>query len=105
LTGLYERAAVLVHLADHEGFGFTPLEAMRHGCAVVATDLAVLRETLGDHAVLVDPRDGEAVAHSIDEAVSTDQPPARAARQSWAGQFRWDRHVHDVLGYYREAIG
>jgi glycosyltransferase involved in cell wall biosynthesis len=105
LAGLYERAAVLVHLADHEGFGFTPLEAMRHGCAVVATDLAVLRETLGAHAVLVDPRDGPAVAHGIDEAVSTDHPAARDARRRWAGRFRWDRHVHDVLAYYREVIG
>lgn len=105
LAGLYERAAVLVHLADHEGFGFTPLEAMRHGCAVVATDLAVLRETLGDQAVLVDPRDRAAVSRSIDEAVGTDQPAARDARRRWAGRFRWDRHVRDVLACYREVMG
>jgi glycosyltransferase involved in cell wall biosynthesis len=105
LAGLYARAAVLVHLADHEGFGFTPLEAMRQGCAVVATDIAVLRETLGDQAVLVDPRDRAAIARSIDEAVSTDQSSARDARRRWAGRFRWDRHVLDLLAYYREVTG
>lgn len=104
LAGLYSAAAVLIHLADREGFGFTPLEAMHHGCAVVATDIAVLGETLGDQAVLVDPRDRAAVARSIDEAVDTDQPAARETRRCWAARFRWDRHVHDVLACYRAAM-
>lgn len=104
LAGLYARAAVLVHLAGHEGFGFTPLESMRHGCAVVAADIAVLRETLGDQAVLVDPSDRTAVARSIDESIATDHPAARDARRRWAGRFRWRRHVDDVLACYREGI-
>lgn len=105
LAGLYARAAVLVHLADHEGFGFTPLEAMRYGCAVVATDIAVLRETLGDQAALVDPHDQAAVARSIDEAIAGDHPAARDARRRRAGRFRWQRHVDDVLTCYREVTG
>src|SRR6266508_3813797 len=47
LSRLYRHARALVHLAEHEGFGLTPVEAMAHGTRVVASDIPVLRETLG----------------------------------------------------------
>lgn len=46
LAALYTQATALLHLAEHEGFGFPPLEALAHGCPVVASDIPVLRETL-----------------------------------------------------------
>ncbi len=47
--------AALVHLSMHEEFGLTPLEAMACGSRVIASDIPVLRETLGSHAGLVEP--------------------------------------------------
>lgn len=45
LQRLYAKAAALVHLSLHEGFGLTPLEAMARGTRVIASDIPVLRET------------------------------------------------------------
>jgi glycosyltransferase involved in cell wall biosynthesis len=53
LETLYRSAIALVHPAVYEGFGFTPLEAMARGCAVVASDIPALRETAGEGALLV----------------------------------------------------
>lgn len=100
LATLYAHATVLVHLADHEGFGFPPLEALAHGCPVVASDLPVLRETLGPHVAFADPGDPDDVAEQLDLAVAVDGPAKRAARSRWARQFRWQRHVDDLITCY-----
>ncbi len=104
LGALYSRATVLVHLAGHEGFGFTPLEALACGCRVVASDIAVLRETLGPHATFVDPADSRAVARAIDRLLAApDEPGERERRMRWAGRYRWSRHVGDLMAVYTEA--
>src|SRR5204863_9269984 len=50
LAALYRRAAVVALPSDREGFGLPVIEALRSGTAVVATDLAVLREVGGQAA-------------------------------------------------------
>jgi glycosyltransferase involved in cell wall biosynthesis len=104
LRKLYARATALLLLSDHEGFGFPPLEAFAQGCPVIATDIPVLRETLGAHGVLIPPGDPDAVAKAINTALTVpDQPAARAARIAWAGRFRWQLHVADLTDAYRQA--
>lgn len=104
LWSLYEGTEALVHLAEHEGFGFTPLEALAAGARVLASDIPVLRETLGDHAMFADPADAEAVARAIDAlATAPDPPRERAGRIRWARRYRWRRHARDVLATYLEA--
>lgn len=104
LRTLYTEAEALLHLSEHEGFGFTPLEALAAGTRVVASDIDVLRETLGPHATFVDPTDPDTVAAAIDRVlVEADPRDQRMARARWAGRYRWSRHVDDVLALYAEA--
>lgn len=105
LGTLYANASLLVHLAEHEGFGFTPLEAMSFGARVVASDIPVLRETLECHADFVDHTDATAVAQAIDRIISApDEAAHRSRRIQWARQYRWDRHARDVLACYAGAV-
>jgi glycosyltransferase involved in cell wall biosynthesis len=55
LPKLYNHAALFVFPALSEGFGLPPLEAMACGTPVVASDIPVLREVLGESALFVDP--------------------------------------------------
>jgi glycosyltransferase involved in cell wall biosynthesis len=56
LAALYAGASVLLWPSYAEGYGLPPLEAMRAGVPVIASDRTSLPEVLGNGAVLVDPR-------------------------------------------------
>ncbi len=104
LRALYAQAEALVHLAEHEGFGFTTLEALAVGARVLASDIPALRETLADHALFADPNDAAAVAKAINHLVTTpDEPTSRRHRMSWARRYQWSRHANDVLAVYGEV--
>ena len=53
LAAIYSGARALVFPSDDEGFGLPTVEALACGTPVVATDIPVLREVLGDRATFV----------------------------------------------------
>lgn len=66
LGELYRTALALVYPSFSEGQGLPPLEAMAAGCPVICADIPVLRETCGEAAFYVDPRDPVALARTLD---------------------------------------
>jgi glycosyltransferase involved in cell wall biosynthesis len=105
LRSLYARAEALVHLAAHEGFGFTPLEAMAAGTRVIASDIPVLRETLGAHAYFADPRRPHDVAEAINRVLTEpDSPRTRTERMRWANKYTWQEHATHVVHLYQECL-
>jgi glycosyltransferase involved in cell wall biosynthesis len=86
LAWLYARARVFVFLSLDEGFGMPTLEAAHFGAPVVASDIPVFREILGERARYVDPVDVQAAAVSIRTAYEAGrQEPAdiQALGYSW----------------------
>lgn len=66
LAALYAGALALVFPSRLEGFGLPPVEALRAGAPVVASDLTVLREVLSDDGALwVPPGDAGALADAL----------------------------------------
>lgn len=63
LQQLYEKAFCFLFPSLNEGFGIPPLEAMRYGTPVIATNLSSVPEVCGDAAVYIDP-------FSIDDIMS-----------------------------------
>jgi glycosyltransferase involved in cell wall biosynthesis len=105
LAALCAGAAVLAYPSLYEGFGLPPLEAMAAGVPVVAADLPVLRETLGDLAVLVDPGDATAMAGALAKVLGDDGGPEEAAaRRAHAASFTWAACAEATMGAYRTAI-
>ena len=93
LIYLYNGADVFVFPSFYEGFGLPPLEAMSCGTPVIASDIRVLREVLGDAALLVDPYNHEEMARGIDR-VLTDQVLAENLRKKGLDRvklFSWDK--------------
>jgi glycosyltransferase involved in cell wall biosynthesis len=58
-------AIALAYPSLYEGFGLPPLEAMALGTPVLASSTTSMPEVLGDAAVLVDPRDVDAIAQGL----------------------------------------
>ncbi len=91
LVALYGAATALLLPSRYEGFGFTPLEGMAHGCPVLASDIPAVREISGDGALLAPVGDEDAWAEAIrriarDEELRADlrvRGAETVARYSW----------------------
>jgi len=102
LAAIYSGARALVFPSDDEGFGLPTVEALACGTPVVASDLPVLREVLGDRATFVQSGDLEGLlAAGAAAQRPAPAPPAwswlDAARATWAvyeDVARHDRRTH-----------
>jgi glycosyltransferase involved in cell wall biosynthesis len=92
LPAIYSLARVFALPSIYEGFGFTPLEALSCGAAVLCSNAASLPEVIGDAGVLLPPNDIAAWSQALGRALTDDdfrrdlmrRGPAQAARFSWA---------------------
>jgi glycosyltransferase involved in cell wall biosynthesis len=65
LRALYMGAEVFVYCSVHEGFGIPNVEAMASGCPVVSSNVTSIPEVCGDAAVLLDPKNEDAITRGI----------------------------------------
>lgn len=99
LPSLYRRAQMLLLPSLYEGFGLTALEAMACGTPVVAANTSSIPEVVGDAALLVDPRDTDALAEALlrlltEESLRRELIARGLAR---AAGFSWERTARQVL--------
>lgn len=106
LAELYRGAAALVHPALHEGFGLTPLEAMRLGTPVIAATSPGIVEVCGDAARYCDARDAGSFAVAIAQLAA--DPALRATLRerglARAAQFSWVRCARAHVDAYSLAL-
>ncbi len=96
LAAIYSGARALVFPSDDEGFGLPTVEALACGTPVVATDIPVLREVLGDRATFVDAGDLEGL---LAAGAAAARPAPAAPGWSWADAARATWQVYrDVAG-------
>ena len=102
LAALYEHALALALPSRLEGFGFTPLEAARAGVPVLAADLPVLAETLGDAALRVAPGGWTEALLAIAADDALRERLAAAGREA-AARFSWDDAATQLRAILAEA--
>lgn len=81
---------VLLHLTDDEATPVTPLEACRHGLAVVASPTPAFEEALSTSARFVDSQDPSGVAIALEQALEEADDPC--VREGWmrnAAPYTW----------------
>ncbi len=94
-------AACLTFPSRYEGFGLPPLEALASGVPVVASDLPVLREVLGEHAHYAAAGSADALAEGLRQILTC--PPAPEAGRAWAARWTWRRCAEATLSAYEAA--
>jgi glycosyltransferase involved in cell wall biosynthesis len=102
LARLYRGARCLVYASLYEGFGLPIVEAMACGTPVVTSVGGATEETAGGAAVLVDPRDADAIAAGILEAAARREELRRLGLER-ARAFTWDAAARGTAQVYREV--
>jgi glycosyltransferase involved in cell wall biosynthesis len=106
LVSLMQGAVALLQPSSDEGFGLPALEAAACGCPVLASDVPVLREVLGDAALYVPARDVSAWSSAIIEISANVQlsDKLRLRGPERAANFTWDKTAERTLQVYRDAL-
>jgi glycosyltransferase involved in cell wall biosynthesis len=95
LAAIYSGARALVFPSDDEGFGLPTVEALACGTPVVATDIPVLREVLGERATFVEAGDLEGL---LAAGVAATRPAPAPPAWSWADAARATWRVYSDVG-------
>ncbi len=104
---LYSGALSFVYLSLYEGFGMPPLEAMKCGAPVLASNVSSLPEVTGDAAVTVAPDDFAAAAAAFCRLADDASLRADLSRRSLerSALFSWDATAEAAMSAFRKAIG
>ena len=101
LARLYRGARCAAYVSLYEGFGLPVLEAMGCGTPVVAADLPAIHE-FARGVVTVDPRDADAIAAGLREALARRDELGREGREA-AAAYDWGRVARKTIDLYREV--
>lgn len=96
LPALVAQASALGFVSRREGFGLAALEALAAGVPVVANDLPVLREVLGDAVTWV--TGPESIADGLSRVLR--EPPDPALGRAVAARYTWDAAARAHLDRY-----
>jgi glycosyltransferase involved in cell wall biosynthesis len=103
LRNLYETASIFVFTSESENFPIVLLEAMAAGAAIVTTSGTGCAEVVGDTAVLVPPRDADALRAALtklNHEPGLVERLGRAARERVVKRFGWERVIELHLEVY-----
>lgn len=96
LGSLYQHAIALVFPSLMEGFGLPAVEALSLGCPVIASDIPVFHEILGDAATYFDPYNTEDLAKALAQV-----PQKGTLRRNYS----WKHLASDTLAVYEDCLG
>jgi glycosyltransferase involved in cell wall biosynthesis len=106
LAELYGGAAALVHPSLHEGFGLTPVEAMRVGTPVLAARSPGITEVCADAVLYADPHDPSSFAAAMAELAldSALRAELRERGRRRAAEFSWAKCARAHVDAYSLAL-
>jgi glycosyltransferase involved in cell wall biosynthesis len=105
---VYGRCKVFVQSSRHEGFGYTPVEAMACGAALVTTDCGGSREYAihGSSALVVPPDDPTALAAAVAELLDDEARRSAIARvgERLVRRFDWETGTSILERYLEDYL-
>lgn len=104
LASLYEKAEALIFPSLNEGFGFPPLEAMKLGCSVIASNNLAIKEAVGNCGFYFDPNDEKSLANSIEKLINCTHEKEAKKRDGLERSklFNWDTASKELLKVYKK---
>ncbi|MCB0148205.1 MAG: glycosyltransferase, partial [Caldilineaceae bacterium] len=106
LVALYNQARGFVFPSLYEGLGLPPLEAMKCGAPVIASNRGSVPEVVGDAAIVLDAQDDAALAQAIQRLIEDEGFHAAMQARGFARveEFSWPKPADRVLDVYRSVL-
>jgi glycosyltransferase involved in cell wall biosynthesis len=105
-AGLISRAELVAYPSRHEGFGFPVLEAQVCGTPVLTSATSSLPEVAGEGALLVDPRDVEAIAEGMARLLDDPELKRKLVSDGYENltRFSWAQAARQVEQIIEELL-
>ncbi len=106
LAQLFAGATMFLFPSWYEGFGFPPLEAMRHGVPVVCSNRGALPEVVGDAALLIEPDQPGQLAEAVDrlQAMPVLRQSLVTQGRQRASELTWSKTVAATVKSYQACL-
>jgi glycosyltransferase involved in cell wall biosynthesis len=103
LDSLYKNAALYIFPSLYEGFGFSPLEAMARGVAIVSSNTSCMPEILGDATLYFDPLDTDDMAKKISKVLSDENLRNTLIEKGFerVKKYSWQKTAEETLEIYK----
>jgi glycosyltransferase involved in cell wall biosynthesis len=103
----YNGARSFVFPSQAEGFGIPGLEAMRLGCPVVCSDIAVFREIYGKAALFFDQNDPRDMADEVVSILTKSSLRNMLVKlgKEQAHKFSWEKMARETKAVYESCAG
>ena len=106
LARLFASASALVFPSLHEGFGIPPIEAMRLGVPILASDAGSIREVVDEAGLLIDPRKPLDLGAAMYQISSSEKLRAELRQRGFerAKSFSLESEVARLAEVFRQLI-
>lgn len=93
LALFYQHALCYILPSLYEGFGLPVVEAMKHGCPVITSNISSLPEAGGDAALYVNPEDTNDIADKITRLIADEKlrKELQEKGKKQAEKFNWEK--------------
>jgi len=103
----YQRAQIYVLPSFQEGLPYTIVEAMSHGCAIVATQVGGIPEmiTNGVSGILVAPRDAHALSEGLAKLIRSPElcsTMGQHAREAFLAKFEYSKTKKNMTSFLEQ---
>lgn len=102
LVTLYEHATAFVFPSLMEGFGLPALEALSLDCPVIASDIPIFHEILGNAASYFDPKNPDALAVKLAE-VAVGKGKKSSPGAAFFTKYSWQKMARETLALYENS--
>ena len=101
---LYKNAIALVFPSLMEGFGLPAVEAMNQGCLVLASDIPVFHEVLGEAVVYFNPYNVEDIASKLESILKEPQKyeSFKVKGLDQVRRYSWENLARQTLAVYEK---
>ncbi|TYS17743.1 glycosyltransferase family 4 protein [Rossellomorea vietnamensis] len=104
LCSLYSNAKVFIFPSIYEGFGLPPVEAMKLGCPVIASNAASIPEICQDGAIYFDPKNSAELIEKIHLVYDNkfDILDLTFKGAEIAEEYKWRKTVEELFGVLKK---